>query len=117
MEYIEREDEFDIQPLEEIHKRRLDMEDEDVDVLTVDPVKGDFDPSGFRMPVLLDIDASDSEDDIIAIGAGQFRRKSPGRGQEWMNETGSSGTIDERKGTVNGTARSQNGTKRRRAEG
>ena len=81
MEYVEREDEFDIQPIEEIHKRRLDLEDEEVDVLTIEPVKAEFEPGKFRMPVLLDIEASDSEDEVIAIGAGQFRRKSPGQGR------------------------------------
>lgn len=110
-EYVEKEDEFDIQPLEEIHKRRLDQEDEEVDVLTIEPVKtaismeyesGDL---GFRMPVLLDIEASDSEDEVVAIGAGQFRRKSPGTGREWMND-------DDAEPTNNGTTA---GTKRRRA--
>ncbi|KAK0349055.1 chromatin binding protein, partial [Friedmanniomyces endolithicus] len=38
-EYIEKEDEFDVQPVEELQKRRLDMEDEEVDVLTVDPMQ------------------------------------------------------------------------------
>jgi COMPASS component SWD1 len=110
-EYIEHEDEFDIQPLQEIHKRRLDQEDEEVDVLTIEPVKmttefeaGDL---GFRMPVLLDIEASDSEDEVVHIGAGQYRRKSPGTGREWMN--------DDEGGDVSGTAAVQNGTKRRRA--
>jgi len=42
VEYIEYEDEFDIHPQEEIHKRRLDLEDEEVDVLTVEPVKGEI---------------------------------------------------------------------------
>ena len=117
MEYIEREDEFDIQPIEEIHKRRLDQEDEEVDVLTIDPVKApvEFDTGEFRMPILLDIDASDSEDEVIAIGAGQFRRKSPGTGREWMNEDDVVASGDEtRRSTVNGTAPVQNGTKRRR---
>ncbi|KAL1900162.1 chromatin binding protein [Sporothrix stenoceras] len=31
--YVEREDEFDVHPQEEINKRRLDLEDEEVDVL------------------------------------------------------------------------------------
>lgn len=110
-EYVEKEDEFDIQPLEEIHKRRLDQEDEEVDVLTIEPVKtsvsmeyesGDL---GFRMPVLLDIEASDSEDEVVAIGAGQFRRKSPGTGREWMND-------DDAEPANNGSTA---GTKRRRA--
>ncbi|KAK0253359.1 hypothetical protein B0A54_06451 [Friedmanniomyces endolithicus] len=86
-EYIEKEDEFDVQPVEELQKRRLDIEDEEVDVLTVDPMQleregvnkdgqgGEF----FRMPVLLDMNESDSEDEMVAIGTGQFRRKSTAR--------------------------------------
>ncbi|KAK1073420.1 chromatin binding protein [Friedmanniomyces endolithicus] len=86
-EYIEKEDEFDVQPVEELQKRRLDMEDEEVDVLTVDPMQleregvhkdgqgGEF----FRMPVLLDMNESESEDEMVAIGTGQFRRKSTAR--------------------------------------
>jgi COMPASS component SWD1 len=111
VEYVEREDEFDIQPLEEIHKRRLDREDEEVDVLTLPPTKTEFDPTQFRMPVLLDIENSDSEDEFIAVGAGQYRRKSPGRGQEWMNDVAATGNG------VNGASKGQNGTKRRRADG
>jgi COMPASS component SWD1 len=118
VEYIEREDEFDIQPLEELHKRRLDQEDEDVDVLTVEPVKAsavDFGPvrgeAEFRMPILLDIENSDSEDEVVAIGAGQFRRRSPGAGREWMNDDEVTISGDESR-RANGT---QNGTKRRRA--
>lgn len=120
VEYIEREDEFDIQPLEELHKRRLDQEDEEVDVLTIEPVKSSstdkeisIREAEFRMPVLLDIEASDSEDEVVAVGAGQFRRRSPGVGREWMNddEVGVSGDEVRR---ANGNA-VQNGTKRRRA--
>jgi COMPASS component SWD1 len=122
VEYVEREDEFDIQPIEEIHKRRLDREDEDVDVLTIEPVKGTewYEPGEFRMPVLLDIEGSDSEDDIIAVGTGQFRRKIPG--QDWAQEVPpgeatAAASGDERKGTPNGTSsRAGNGSKRRRAE-
>ncbi|KAF1974244.1 WD40 repeat-like protein [Bimuria novae-zelandiae CBS 107.79] len=114
VEYIEKEDEFDIQPAEELHKRRLDQEDEEVDVLTVDPVKTStqHEPGEFRMPVLLDIEASDSEDEIVAIGAGQFRRRSPGAGREYMNDDEVSVSADEARRT-NGT--STTGTKRRRA--
>ncbi|KAK4626411.1 Set1 complex component swd1 [Fulvia fulva] len=82
-EYIEKEDEFDIHNTAELQKRRLDQEDEDVDVLTVDEEQlereGKINKGAheeFRMPVLLDMDDSDSEDEMIAIGAGQFRRKS-----------------------------------------
>jgi COMPASS component SWD1 len=111
VEYVEREDEFDIQPIEEIHKRRLDQEDEDVDVLTVEPVKGAewAEPGDFRMPVLLDIENDEGEDEIIAIGAGQFRRKA--QGDEFLGEdVGMEGLM------TNGPVKSANGSKRRRAE-
>lgn len=120
VEYIEREDEFDIQPLEELHKRRLNQEDEEVDVLTVDPIKSganDFGPAvgeaEFRMPILLDIEASDSEDEVVAIGAGQFRRRTPGAAREWMNEDEVTVSGDEAR-RMNGSA-VPNGNKRRRA--
>lgn len=118
VEYVEREDEFDIQPLEALHQRRLDAEDEEVDVLTVEPSKADFEPGEFRMPILLDIEASDSEDEVVAIGAGQFRRKSPGANREWMNdaENAASGGEDTSGRRANGVSRASNGTKRRRAE-
>ena len=91
VEYVEKEDEFDIHPVEELKKRRLDQEDEDVDVLTVEEEQleregrvGGLGAAGggegvFRMPVLLDVRESDSEDEIVAIGTGQYRRKSQGR--------------------------------------
>jgi COMPASS component SWD1 len=97
VEYIEREDEFDIHPKEEIHKRRLDLEDEDVDVLTIEPVKGeDQEADSFKMPVLLGIDDSESEDEIVAVGPGTMRRKSPGEGREWMAGVESGASADER---------------------
>ena len=37
MEYVEREDEFDTYPVEEMRKRRADREDEDVDILSGAP--------------------------------------------------------------------------------
>ena len=119
VEYIEREDEFDIQPIEEIHKRRLDLEDEDVDVLTVEPLKKEFELREFRMPVLLDIEASDSEDEVVAVGTGQYRRKSPGQGKEWAQDSEVVASGDEaaaRRAVTNGTSRAQNGNKRRRNE-
>jgi COMPASS component SWD1 len=48
VEYIEREDEFDVHDKEEMKQRQLDQEDEDVDVLTVAPGQDDSDQ--FRMP-------------------------------------------------------------------
>ncbi|GIJ83564.1 chromatin binding protein [Aspergillus pseudoviridinutans] len=87
VEYMEREDEFDIHPAEEIHQRRLDQEDEVPDVLTIEPLKSgaDGEMEAFRMPVLLDISDSESEEDIVAVGPGTMRRRSPGAGREWMN--------------------------------
>ena len=119
VEYIEKEDEFDIHDISEIQKRRLDQEDEDVDVLTVDEEQleregrsgqGSKAIAGeeFRMPVLMDVGESDSEDEIVAIGAGQFRRKSTAQAEDMELGDGDA-TVD---GIVetNGHA----GTKRRR---
>lgn len=78
-EVEENEDEFDISPSEEIHERILDLEDEAVDVLKREPAKSEFEAEALRiMPVLLDIGDSDSEDEIVAVGPGTMRRKSPG---------------------------------------
>ena len=96
MEYIEREDEFDIHPIEEIHKRRLDLEDESVDVLTIEPTKGEYEEDAFRMPVLLDVDNSESEEEIVAVGPGTMRRKSPGEGRQWMNGVDDVDSSDDR---------------------
>ncbi|KAI0598997.1 WD40 repeat-like protein [Biscogniauxia sp. FL1348] len=85
VEYIEREDEFDIHPQEEINKRRLDLEDEDIDVVTLDLSKGyDEDPegTGFRMPVLFNLGESDSEEEFVAVSTGTVRRRSLGEAQE-----------------------------------
>ena len=76
VEYEEHEDEFDIHPQEEIHKRRLDAEDEDVDVLTIEPLKGNMETqSPFRMPVQLDYVDSENEEEFVKTGRGELRRK------------------------------------------
>jgi COMPASS component SWD1 len=111
IEYIEREDEFDIHPIEEIHKRMLHQEDEDIDVLTIDPVKKGYEQGDFNMPVVFDVDGSDSEDDIVAVGAGQYRRKSPGQGKEWMHEDDGGVTTS---GDESGTPARKHSKKRRR---
>ena len=117
VEYIEREDEFDIHPIEEIHKRRLDLEDEAVDVLTIEPAKSEHEEESFSMPVLLDVGDSESEEEIVAVGPGTMRRKSPGEGREWMNgaESGESGEeqVTARRSATNGTKRSQTKTRKR----
>lgn len=78
VEYIENEDEFDIYAQEEIHRRRLDAEDEDVDVLSFEATKALDGDQGFRMPILFNLGDSDSETEFINVGAGTVRRRSPG---------------------------------------
>ena len=110
VEYVEREDEFDIHPPAELQQRRLDREDEAVDALTVEPrAKGDFEEDAFRMPVFLDIEDSESEEEVVAVGPGTMRRKSPGAGREWMNGSEAAASGDERaaaaKRATNGATR------------
>lgn len=115
VEYIEREDEFDIHPIEEIHKRRLDLEDEPVDVLTIEPTKGEFEEDAFRMPVMLDIDNSESEEEIVAVGPGTMRRKSVGE-SEWMNgveEGESGGERGTKRSATNGATKGATRTRKR----
>ena len=122
VEYIEAEDEFDIHPIEELQRKRLDQEDEEVDVLTVDDEQIERErgkridgqvgegKEEFRMPVLLDMGESDSEDEIVAIGTGQFRRKS--QAQDEMD------LFDdvEEEGMVKGDEDGHTGSKRRRRD-
>lgn len=112
VEYLEHEDEFDIHPIDEIRKRRLDLEDEAVDVLTMEPAKGEFEVEAFRMPVLLDIGDSESEDEIVLVGPGTMRRKSPGEGRQWMNEAESAQSEEDR---VAGKRPATNGVKKPRS--
>ena len=117
VEYAEREDEFDVHPPAEVRRRRLDREDEAVDALTVEPTKGDFEEDGFRMPVFLDIDDSESEEEVVAVGPGTMRRKSPGAGREWMNGSDAAASGDERavaaKRAANGTTKTAAKSRRR----
>ncbi|KAK6065134.1 Set1 complex component swd1 [Seiridium cupressi] len=88
VEYVEKEDEFDIHPQEEIKRRQLDAEDEDIDVLTLDPRSKGYDDdgegsgAGFRMPILFDLGASDSEEEFVAVSTGTVRRRSMGEAGE-----------------------------------
>ncbi|KAG7114563.1 Set1 complex component swd1 like protein [Verticillium longisporum] len=93
-EYVEREDEFDIYGQEELTKRRLDAEDEDVDVVT--PFEngaleqqnaGEGGSRGkFRMPILFDLADSDSEEEFVAVSTGTMRRRSPGADGEILDD-------------------------------
>ena len=121
VEYIEMEDEFDIHPASELQKRRLDQEDEDVDVLTVDDEQleregGDARRDGkeFRMPVLLDMAESDSEDEIVAIGTGQYRRKSTAQ-EDALDMLDSDDVVMDGYGE-DGTPNGHSGTKRRHGD-
>ncbi|KAL1871307.1 hypothetical protein VTK73DRAFT_2139 [Phialemonium thermophilum] len=78
VEYIEKEDEFDIHPQEEIQKRRLDQEDEDVDVVSIPNGTLEEDIDAFRMPILFNLGESDSEEEFVNVSLGTLRRKSPG---------------------------------------
>lgn len=81
VEYIEREDEFDVHPAEQVHQRRLDLEDEEPDAVTLDSTRDDTDPDTtgtFGVPILLDISDSDSAEEIVAVGPGTMRRRTPG---------------------------------------
>jgi COMPASS component SWD1 len=103
VDYIEGEDEFEVVDAEEVHKRRLDLEDEEIDVLTIEPVKGEEEePDAFRMPVLLDLSDSESEEEVVAVGPGTMRRKSPGAGREWADEAKVDSGAEDKK--ANGTA-------------
>ena len=89
VEYIEKEDEFDIYAQEEIHQRRLDAEDEDVDVLTMDSSKlVEEDQDQFRIPILFNLGESDSEEEFVTVSTGTMRRRSPGE------EAAANGTED-----------------------
>ena len=72
VEYEEREDEFDIHPVEERRMRMLDAEGESVDVLS-----GGREQREWRMPIVMGLE-EESEDEFVVVGAGTMRRKSPG---------------------------------------
>lgn len=66
----------------------------------------------FRMPVLLGVDESDSEDEMVAIGAGQFRRKSTAREESELLEGDDMDNAD----SASADGNVQAGSKRRRRE-
>ncbi|CAK7567139.1 MAG: chromatin binding protein [Sporothrix epigloea] len=120
--YVEREDEFDIHPQEEINKRRLDLEDEDVDVLTVNHGSDEDLPAlatstttagpVFRMPILYDLGESDSEEEFIAVSTGTMRRRSPGDGQSLDLEA--DGTAAEERASTNTKKAAKSGRTKKR---
>ncbi|KAH6650940.1 SWD1-like protein [Chaetomium tenue] len=106
VEYVEKEDEFDIHPQEEIQKRRLDQEDEDVDVLTVENSAGlGDDVDAFRMPILFNLGESDSEEEFVNVSLGTLRRKSPGDQDEGEMTGEEKGTGKKTSGAGRGRGR------------
>lgn len=109
VEYMEAEDEFDVHPAEQVHQRRLDQEDEEPDAVTLELVKGDGDADGvepFCLPVLLNVEDSDSGEDVVAVGPGTMRRRTPGAGKEVVNG-------DAEKPAANGASRGAARSRRR----
>ena len=110
VEYVEREDEFDVHPAEQVHQRRLDLEDEEPDAVTIDHVKdtADADRAGaFGVPVLLDISDSESGEDIIAVGPGTMRRRTPGAGRDGVDGDADKDSRAGANGISRGTGRNR----------
>lgn len=97
VEYEEREDEFDVHEIEDVKKRRRHLETEDVNILTIEPVRGEVE--GLSLPVVLDLDNSESEEEVRIEGPGHFRKKSPGGRASGANANsgGGSSTRSKRK--------------------
>lgn len=111
VEFVDCEDEFDVHPAEQVHQRRLDLEDEEPDVVGLDPSKDATDvEGGFGVPVLLDVSDSDSGEDVVAVGPGTMRRRTPGAAKDGVN--GQAGKDTSRSGT-NGASRSTGRNRRR----
>ena len=91
MEYIEREDEFDVYPEAEHQKRRLDREDEVVDILTLDRK---VDDESFVLPVLLDIEDSEEDDqELVRMGVGTMRKKEVNEGKVYEGDQDEMATM------------------------
>lgn len=75
------EDEFDTYPTREFERRRLEGEDESVDVLTTNDHNtstNTADPyeDSFVLPILLNIDDSEDDDlELLRVGPGGYREK------------------------------------------
>lgn len=100
-EYEEKEDEFDIYGQEELTKRRLDAEDEDIDVVSPDFLHvNNGGKEAFRMPILFDLGESDSEEEFVAVSTGTMRRRSPGADGEIPDSEVIEEKIPSRKGAT-----------------
>ena len=90
-DYIEREDEFDVYPEAEHQKRRLDREDEVVDILTLDRKVED---DSFVLPVLLDIEDSEEDDqELVRMGVGTMRKKEVNEGKVYEGDQDEMATM------------------------
>ncbi len=91
VEYIEREDEFDVYPEAEHQKRRLDREDEVVDILSLDRK---VDDESFVLPVLLDIEDSEEDDqELVRMGVGTMRKKEVNEGKLYEGDQDEMATM------------------------
>lgn len=85
VEYVEREDEFDQYPQEEHQKRRLDREDEIVDIMTIERKAGEED--SFVLPMLYDIEDSEDDDQaLVRMGVGTMRKKDVNEGKVYADD-------------------------------
>lgn len=61
-------------------------------MLMIEPAKSKFEAEAFRMPDLLDIGDSESEDEIVVVGPATMRRKSPGVEEEILRSVQRTGS-------------------------
>lgn len=116
VEYMEREDEFDIHPKEEVKRRRMWGEDEDVDVFGTaeEGVEGGEGFGGgkgeWRLPVLMGIEDEESE------GSGESRGRSPEVESGNVGSGGGQGAVGTGGGRKAKGGKTTVGTKKRRVE-
>jgi COMPASS component SWD1 len=91
VDYIEREDEFDVYPEAEHQKRRLDREDEVIDILTMDRK---VEEETFVLPVLLDIEDSEEDDqELVRMGVGTMRKREVNEGKAFETDKDEMATM------------------------
>ncbi|KAI5807671.1 Set1 complex component swd1 [Peziza echinospora] len=139
VEYVEREDEFDVHPKEEVKRRKMQIEDEVVDVFGVGEDGGgngggrggdDGSLGGgrsnvrhsesrrgreeWRMPVVLGLEDTDDED---AAGGSPSRRRSPAAQESGGGGGGGGGNTSGRGGGGGGGAGERVASRRAAASG
>lgn len=105
VEYVEKEDEFDYKDRAEMTKMRLEGEDEEVDLITVDDgYRQDEGEGRWTMPVLLDIEESSSDDEVKIVGptAATSQKKRRDKKEEGGTSSGATGAKKGKKRKANG---------------